>query len=851
MDVNGTRFELLLGRRDWAHCEDDDGHELEALWQDTVPGARAEVAWNATRRDLTLRPDALRFEAAPLDRPPGRDDRRGAGRDRFGNWYWITAARTQIVVRSAGSGATTEFWPPARRAPQPARSGAFAAVEAPLPAPPQLLAGAAVTDDHYLAVGTTEPPGLLVFDLQGGGAPSILPWAAEGFAPFDMAARPGGGVFILDGARLWELDRHFAVVGAATELLGDPIAIEPAGDDGVLVLERGDGDGSFVRCYRDGAPTGAPARIADAALGLRVTGHDMALAQGILYVADSGGNQSYAFALELAGGDVALSFVPAYYPMRRFAGKGLVAAAGTVYYDFDDAWIPLADQPRSRYLERAAIVTPVLDAGEPDCVWHRLMLDACLPGGTALRVWSRAADEPDALAVREWQREPDPRPRASGSELPFAAGGSYDTHELLFQHARGRYLRVRIELAGDGRVTPRLRALRAWHPRFSYLARYLPRAYAEDRQSASFLDRFLANVEGLYTAIEDRVGAAQVLLSPGDAPIEALDWLASWFDLALDPLWDERRRRLLLANAMRFFNARGTIRGVELALRLTLEPGIEASAFEAAPPPALRGPRIVEAYRTRRTPGIVFGDPSDAGPRDVTTASRWTPVQGRDALQDGWEAHLAARDLGAVVFPLSDPGGALGETWREFACAALGFVPALPPAARWQAFLARRYISPAALATAWDEPIDDFAAVAPPTRLPADGAPLLDWYQFQSVVLPTEAKAHRFTVLLPWPLHVTDSSGAELDPERLRALASRIVALQQPANTTFAVKFFWAAFRIGEARLGDDTLLGSGSRVPEFVLPAVLGRGHLGEARLAGPVASDVVDRASSIEEIT
>jgi hypothetical protein len=45
---------------------------------------------------------------------------------------------------------------------------------------------------------------------------------------------------------------------------------------------------------------------------------------------------------------------------------------------------------------------------------------------------------------------------------------------------------------------------------------------------------------------------------------------------------------------------------------------------------------------------------------------------------------------------------------------------------------------------------------------------------------------------------------------------------------------FWAAFRIGEARLGDDTLLASGSRVPELVQAAVLGRGYLGQERLGG-----------------
>ena len=51
----------------------------------------------------------------------------------------------------------------------------------------------------------------------------------------------------------------------------------------------------------------------------------------------------------------------------------------------------------------------------------------------------------------------------------------------------------------------------------------------------------------------------------------------------------------------------------------------------------------------------------------------------------------------------------------------------------------------------------DAAAEDPPTSLPADGAPLLDWFQFESVVLPMQRKAHRFTVLLPWPLEINDS----------------------------------------------------------------------------------------------
>ena len=85
-----------------------------------------------------------------------------------------------------------------------------------------------------------------------------------------------------------------------------------------------------------------------------------------------------------------------------------------------------------------------------------------MPAGTGLRVWSVADDQQDALALARWQSEPDPLPRRSGSELPYVQMGPYATSELLLQQARGRYLKLKLELVGNGRATPRLRAVRVW-----------------------------------------------------------------------------------------------------------------------------------------------------------------------------------------------------------------------------------------------------------------------------------------------------------------------------------------------------------------------------------------------------
>jgi phage tail-like protein len=226
-----------------------------------------------------------------------------------------------------------------------------------------------------------------------------------------------------------------------------------------------------------------------------------------------------------------------------------------------------------------------------------------------------------------------------------------------------------------------------------------------------------------------------VLLHPQTVPADWLDWLASWFDLALDPMWDDARRRLFLANAMRFFAARGTMRGVEIALRFVLDACVDASVYEDTRPPALATARIVESYRTRRTPGVVFGDPTDLEPpRLVTTTARWTPDQGGDALNAGYAAHLENVGLPAAAYPIADPGDETSGAWRTFSQAALEFVPQIPDVGAWQAFLSHRYpnagaAAPSSSPAGWDE-------LEPPTALPADAPALLDWFQFQSVVLP-------------------------------------------------------------------------------------------------------------------
>lgn len=995
MDVNGTKFHLLLSEDDWGACS--DGRDpLRAPVEAQEGDARlTDVVWNRARAELTLRPLLFQFVTPPKDVPPSLHVRRGAARDRFGNWYWIDSTVRRVQVFRADTQTVETFWPPAAEpsVPQAPEPGEFVPREVQTPELLRFL-GLTITESQYLVVGVLEPAGLLVFDLYSDNAPLQIVWPeAADFSPFDMAPAPGGGVFVLDrkSRSVWALDRNFNVLGqeqpgkpgepgrdedfqprrardakdakpAERRTLppslslkpspieaDDPIAIEALPDGSVLILDTDPTKNfSLVRRYRFAQQLGHPvstermARLVqrDVKTDFRLSGFDFAFVpehdeggetvSHRLYVAADEGNQVFAFALSLDKEQLNLEPLPDYLPMRMFGGKGLVAVGAEVFYDFGDGWIPLVEQRRPRYLTEGTLYTPLdpanaeseadsgkeekagaLDGREPDCVWHRLMLDACIPPETEVRVSSRAADDERELALSEWRPEPALYLRGDGPELPFlrrqsttAAGEG--TWELLFQRARGRYLQLRLELKGNGRTTPRIRALRAYYPRFSYLEHYLPAVYSEDAQSASFLDRFLSNFEGIFTALEDRVAAAQALFDVRGAPADSLEWLAGWLGVALDPTWDEYRRRLFIKHAPTFFLRRGTAEGLRMALRLALDECPSDEIFDERPSTHTRpgGIRIVERYAGRQPLAVRAEDTSDAGdatdagrPRLVKRTARWRPEQGRAALHERYTEFLFGQPKspagGVIQYNITPPADRPSE-WAQFSRETFDFVPAstaaeaqvwqnflkrryrtidqlkksykanwtsfeqvplpgdmpirnprlrdwlqfveetnaLPSSSgrkRWQGFIERRYQSVARYNQTYGTSWASFEVASLPDGLPPDGAPLQDWFQFEAVVFPMQEGAHRFTVLLP----VRDYSAYDGEEERRRhSLARRIINLEKPAHTVFDMKFYWELFRIGEARLGEDTLIDLGSRAPQLMSPLVLGRGHLAETYL-------------------
>ena len=242
---------------------------------------------------------------------------------------------------------------------------------------------------------------------------------------------------------------------------------------------------------------------------------------------------------------------------------------------------------------------------------------------------------------------------------------------------------------------------------------------------------------------------------------------------------------------------------------------------------------------------MIFGDPTEStGLRAVSTGTSWRPDQGRANLNQRYLDVLGSEANPLTQYPLIPPTDAQeSATWTQFSTTTLGFVPSSSNSATlqlWQDFLARRYRRIKSLNTVYQTSYAGFESVPFPEQLPFDGAPLADWFQFESVVLRMQRAAHRFTVLLPVPLSLAFNPA---EHQRRMDLSRRIVALEKPAHTVFDVKFYWAMFRIGEARLALDTVLAEGSRAPQLLPELVLDQGFVGESYLGAAVPENACDR--------
>jgi phage tail-like protein len=310
---------------------------------------------------------------------------------------------------------------------------------------------------------------------------------------------------------------------------------------------------------------------------------------------------------------------------RGYDGLGIARAPDDRILFWTSRGFRHAVPARLRYASSGIVTTFRLDCGEFNTVWGRVFLDACIPRDTRVELHCLAADEPPeeatlartppanttaAAIVRPDLSPPLPplslapseeaisqplHRRNTGIEWPWAAPQDerFATYEAPVLNGPGRFLWITLRLQGNTRFTPRVRAVRAEYPSHD-LMRRLPKVYSREAASASFLRRYLALFDTVFSELEGESELRHALLDPRSAPPGLLPWLAGFVGLTLDERWPQTCRRRMIQEAVWLFRFRGTIAGLSRFLELYLG----------------RPVTIIEKYRVRGLGGALVGESS-------------------------------------------------------------------------------------------------------------------------------------------------------------------------------------------------------------------------------------------------
>jgi phage tail-like protein len=514
MDANGLRFWLLADGRHFPSCS-------HAVWD-----RRCRVLRLASERALPPPADiaaALATASSALERVPRTLDAHGS----LARWVEQADAHGNVgAVVVASPHLPDEI------------------VLLALPErPSDLVAG------HdgvlYLVLGDR----VLMHDLRGRWSDETVRLA--GFAPWRIAADAAGGAWIIERAsgRLARLEglplplRPHADYAATTfrpspenprppalRMLegvvwpsGErPVALAAHPQQGLVLLSwMGAGQARLRRLDADSETLAAPISLPDARYAYALAWLD----DERFAVRLPGRHDAPAFALDDGEADDARAPLGEIYPLADDAVEApfVHRLDGPPHYPTGSGSEPLhalsiANLARSGAAQNFVDgQTHLLDSGSQVTVWHRLYAEASIPPGAGFIVWLAATAEPAAptddaawcahrfgrdIPRAAGLQEPQAAWEALPSELPAHPGlGPWPSERdrsglfsVLIQDPRprvrtlvGRYLWVRVELFGDGRVGPEIAALRCWGSRFSYRDQYLPRLYRETLYGAPAL----------------------------------------------------------------------------------------------------------------------------------------------------------------------------------------------------------------------------------------------------------------------------------------------------------------------------------------------------------------------------
>jgi phage tail-like protein len=140
------------------------------------------------------------------------------------------------------------------------------------------------------------------------------------------------------------------------------------------------------------------------------------------------------------------------------------------------------------------------------------------------------------------------------------------------------------------------------------IAQRLPGVYQEE----DFSQRFVSAFDDAFAPIIATLDGLPGYVDPWLAPTDFLEWIAGWVGVENDETWTDAQRRAIVAGAALVHRRRGTARGIEDVVRMTLADDCQVEVVESG---SAQAPVVtvrvhvadVDAVDVRRVDALVTG----------------------------------------------------------------------------------------------------------------------------------------------------------------------------------------------------------------------------------------------------
>lgn len=203
----------------------------------------------------------------------------------------------------------------------------------------------------------------------------------------------------------------------------------------------------------------------------------------------------------------------------------------------------------------------IMDSGEAETIWHRLVMDAWIGENMAIYVSLYSTDskiQADEVE-RRWGQGEWTLPGMAPLMADFQKLEIRNPEDILLHEVQGRYLWLGMLVWGNGTGSPSIHTIQIYFPKEVW-NRYLPEIYQGSNQE--FLERFLSIFQSLYEDFETRIRKDTSWLDLLVVDQEMLNWLAGWIDVENGHLWTAEHLRQYLMEGAALFGRRGTARGL-------------------------------------------------------------------------------------------------------------------------------------------------------------------------------------------------------------------------------------------------------------------------------------------------